>query len=308
MTSIDLELEKDYSEQISKLKKELNAVILAHNYQIPSVQDIADFVGDSLELARKATELDCSYIVFCGVDFMAETAAIVNPRRIVLLPEKRAGCPMAEMIDVPTLLEWKEKYPKASVVCYVNSTAAVKAHSDICCTSANALKIVESLPNDEIIMIPDENLGNYVASKTRKKIITYPGFCVTHHQLSAEDIILAKKKHPNAIVLAHPECRMEVLNLSDQVLSTSQMLYYVTKSDFTTFLIATEKGILHRMRKENPDKHFYSVSKNLICPNMKMTTLVSVLNSMRNLVNVIKVPEDISEKAKLAIQRMLEVT
>lgn len=295
------------TQRMQDLKRSLDAVILAHNYQWPEVQDVADFVGDSLELARQATAVESRYIVFCGVDFMAETAAVVNPQRTVLLPELTACCPMAAMIDVESLREWKARYPRAAVVCYVNSSAAVKAESDICCTSANALRVVESLPNDEILMVPDENLANYVASQTRKRVIAYPGHCIVHHRLRAEDVLTAKEKHPDALVLAHPECRGEVLTLADAVLSTSQMLRYVAASSARVFLIATEWGIVHRMQRMNPDKQFFLVSNALVCANMKKTTLDSVIRAMELRQHVVTVPAEVREGAARAIERMLEV-
>ncbi len=294
-------------QRIEDLKRSLGAVILAHNYQWPEVQEVADFVGDSLELARQAATVESRYIVFCGVDFMAETAAVVNPRRTVLLPEPTARCPMAAMIDVESLRQWKAEHPAAAVVCYVNSTAAVKAESDICCTSANAARVVESLPNDEIVMVPDENLANYVASQTHKRIIAYPGYCIVHHRLRAEDVLVAKEKHPDALVVAHPECRGEVLELADAVLSTSQMLRYVAASPAHTFLIGTEWGIVHRMQKMNADKQFFLVSDGLVCANMKKTTLDSVIQAMESHQHVVTVPAEVREGAARAIQRMLEI-
>ncbi len=293
--------------RIRELKRSLGAVVLAHNYQWPDVQDVADFVGDSLELARQAAKENGEYIVFCGVDFMAETAAVVNPRRTVLLPESTARCPMAAMIDVDSLLEWKARYPKAGVVCYVNSSAAVKALSDICCTSANAVKVVESLPHDEILMVPDQNLSRYVATETGKRVIPFPGFCVTHKRVKIDHVLAAKAAHPGALMLAHPECTPEVWGMADAVLSTSQMLRYVTESPATTFLIATEWAIIHRMQKMNPGKSFYSVSNALVCPNMKKTTLDSVIRSMEELRDVVTVAPEVREGAARAIQRMLEI-
>ncbi len=293
--------------RILELKRSLDAVILAHNYQWPGVQDVADFVGDSLELSRQAATVDSQYIVFCGVDFMAETAAVVNPRRKVLLPEPTARCPMASMIDVESLREWKARHPNAAVVCYVNSSAAVKAQSDICCTSANAVRVVESLPQDEVLMVPDENLARFVATKTSKRVITYPGYCVTHRRVRAEHVLEARAAHPEALVLAHPECTPEVLALADAALSTSQMLRYVADSPARTFLIATEWAIIHRMQKLNPDKQFYSVTNALVCPNMKKTTLDSVIRAMELRQHEVSVLPEVREGAERAIQRMLAV-
>ena len=295
-------------EKIEKLKKSLNAVIVAHNYQRPEVQDIADFYGDSLELARICTQVDAEVIVFCGVHFMAESAAILNPERTVLLSEADAGCPMADMIDEKDLREWKEGYPKAAVVCYVNSSAAVKALSDICCTSANGLEVVNSLPNDEIIFIPDQHLGHYISTKTDKRMILYPGFCAPHQRLCPRHIELAKELHPGGVVLVHPECSAEVIARADAALSTSQMIRYAKESDIKTFLIGTEEGILHRMRQENHQKTFHLLTTGLLCPDMKKTTLESVVRTMEQRRNVVKVAEEMRVRAKLALDRMLDVT
>jgi quinolinate synthase len=295
-------------EQIAELKKKLGAVIVAHNYQRPEVQDLADFVGDSLELARRCAEVKAETIVFCGVDFMAETAAILNPDATVLLSAATACCPMADMIDAIDLSQWKERYPKATVVAYVNTTAAVKAGSDICCTSANAVKVVESVPNDEILFIPDKHLGHYVSTKVgSKKMILYPGYCITHARLSAEEMQLAKHHHPEAKVLVHPECREEVIKLADAVLSTSQMIRYAKESPAKTFLIGTEEGLLHRLYQENPKKNFYLLSPSLVCANMKKTRLETVVETMKLKRNRVTVPEDIRLKAKQALDRMLAV-
>jgi quinolinate synthase len=294
-------------EEVFELKKRLNAVIVSHNYQLPEVQDIADFVGDSFELARRSAELKAETIVFCGVDFMAETAAILNPDATVLLAAATACCPMAAMIDEHDLREWKEKYPQAGVVAYVNTTAAIKAGSDICCTSANAVKVVESLSSDEILFVPDKNLGHYISTKTKKKIILYPGYCITHDRLTAEEVKQARINYPEAKVIVHPECRPEVVELADVVLSTSQMIRYAKESPATTFLIGTEMGLLHRLHKENPQKIFYLLSPSLICANMKRTRLETVIETMKLKKNRITVPEDIRLKAKRALDRMLAV-
>ena len=298
---------EELTAKILKLKKEMNAIILSHNYQRPEVQDIADFRGDSLELARKATQVDCEVIVFCGVHFMAESAAILNPARTVLLAEGTAGCPMADMIDADDLQEWKERYPNATVVAYINTSAVVKAGSDICCTSANAVRVVESVPNDEILFIPDQNLGHFVSTKTQKRMILYPGFCVTHHRLKPEQVQMAKRLYPEAKVVVHPECTPEVIALADAVCSTSQMLRYVKDSSAQTFLIGTEAGLVYRMRQENPDKTFYCISNALLCPNMKKTTLDKVAKTMELRRNVIRVPEEIRVRAKRVLDRMLEI-
>jgi len=295
-------------EKIAELKEELRAVIVAHNYQRPEVQDIADFVGDSLELSRKCTEVDAETIAFCGVHFMAETAAILNPNRTVLLAEGSAGCPMADMITVDELREWKRRYPRAAVVCYVNSTAEVKAESDICCTSANGVEVVESVPNDDILFVPDQNLGHYISTQTKKNIILYPGFCIVHHRIKPEQVKLAKKLHPDAQVIVHPECRPEVIDLADAALSTSQMIRYAKESSHQSFIIGTEEGLLHRLRQENPGKSFYLVTDSQICINMKKTTLETLAQTMELRQNMVTVPEAIRIKAKQAVDRMLAIS
>jgi len=291
--------------RIAKLKEELRAVIVAHNYQRPEVQDIADFVGDSLELSRQCTEVDAETIVFCGVRFMAETAAIINPDRTVLLSEGSAGCPLADMINTDELRGWKQRYPGASVVCYINSSAEIKAESDVCCTSANSDKVVNSIANDDIIFIPDQNLGAYTATKTKKRLIIYPGFCYVHHRLKPEQVKLAKQLHPEAQVLVHPECQPEVIALAEAALSTSQMLRYVKASTHQSFIIGTEEGLLHRLRLENPDKSFYLISNSQICTDMKKTTLETVVRTMELRQNIVTVPEEVRLKAKQAVAQML---
>lgn len=295
-------------EKIAGLKDELRAVIVAHNYQRPEVQDMADFVGDSLELARKCTQVDAEVIVFCGVHFMAETAAILNPERTVLLSEGSAGCPMADMINAAEVREWQQRYPGAAVVCYVNSTAEVKAESYICCTSANGVKVVDSVPRNEIIFVPDQNLGHYISTQTKKRLILYPGFCCVHHRIRLEQVEMVKKLHPEAQLIVHPECRPEVVALADAALSTSQMLRYVGASSHTSFIIGTEEGLLHRLRKENPDKSFHLISNSQICTNMKKTTLEVVAETMELQQNVVTVPEEIRLRAKQAVERMLAVS
>jgi len=294
-------------EKIAELKRELRATIVAHNYQRAEVQDIADFVGDSLELARQCTEVDAQTIVFCGVRFMAETAAILNPDRTVLLTEDSAGCPLADMISADELRQWRQRYPKASVVCYVNSPAEVKAESDICCTSANGVQVVNSLENDDILFVPDQNLGHFVATQTKKHVILYPGYCYVHHRIKPEQLKQAKKLHPEAQVLVHPECRPEVIALADAALSTSQMLRYTRASSHNSFIIGTEEGILHGLRKENPDKSFYLVTNSQICTDMKKTNLEKVAQIMELKQNIVTVPEEIRVKAKLAVDRMLAI-
>ena len=294
-------------EKIAKLRKELNAIILAHNYQRPEVQDLADFTGDSLELARKCVGSKAEVIVFCGVRFMAETAAILNPTSTVLLSHHDAGCPLADMIDVESLRQWKRRYPGAAVVAYVNTTAAIKAESDICCTSANGVEVVDAIPNEEILFVPDQNLGHYVSTKTSKKVILYPGYCSVHANVTAEEVRLARQRYPQAKVLVHPECRAEVIDLSDAALSTSQMLRHAKQSNHKTFLIGTEEGILHPLRKENQEKEFHLISDKLVCRDMKKTTLEILIETMEARKNVVTIPEETRVKAKQAIDRMLEI-
>jgi len=294
-------------ERIAELKKELTAVIVAHNYQRPEVQDIADFVGDSLELARQCVEVDAQTIVFCGVLFMAETAAILNPDRTVLLSEGSAGCPLADMISPDELRQWKQRYPRAAVVCYINSSAGIKAESDICCTSANGVKVVNSVANDDILFVPDQNLGHYISTQTKKNMILYPGFCYVHHRLKPEQVKLAKQLHPDARVLVHPECPPEVIALAEAALSTSQMLRYVKASSHQSFIIGTEEGILHRLRLENPAKSFYLISNGQICTDMKKTTLEVLARTMELRQNIVTVPEEVRLKAKQAVDRMLAI-
>lgn len=299
---------KGLQKEVLELKRELNAIIVAHNYQRPEVQDIADFTGDSLELARECVDIRAEVIVFCGVLFMAETAAILNPDTTVLLSHRDAGCPLADMIDVDSLREWKERYPQAAVVAYVNTTAAIKAESDICCTSANGAEVVNAIPDEEILFIPDRNLGYYVSRKTDKKMVLYPGFCVTHDNLTVEEVGKARQRYPEARVLVHPECRPEVIELADAALSTSQMLRYAKGSNAKDFLIGTEEGMLYPLKKENPDKEFHLISDSLVCPDMKMTTLETVIETMRARKNIVTVPEEIRVRAKKAIDRMLAIS
>ena len=294
--------------RIEVYQKLRNAVILAHNYQIGEIQDVADFVGDSLELSRKAAETTADTIVFCGVRFMAETAKILSPQKTVLLPDPKAGCPMADMITVEQLREFKAKYPGRPVVAYVNTSAAVKAEVDICCTSANAVKVVESIDADEVLFVPDKCLADYVASKVSKKIIAYPGFCPTHHHILPEHILKQKAEHPDAVVVAHPECTRAVIQLADAVCSTSGMLRFVKESSAREFIMATEEGMLHRLYKENPGKRFYSPSDHTVCPNMKLITLEKLAWSLEDNQYPIELSPDIIEKARGAIERMIAIT
>ncbi|HNX18143.1 MAG TPA: quinolinate synthase NadA [Methanoregula sp.] len=292
-------------DEILRLKEKKNAIILAHNYQRAEVQDIADVTGDSLELARAATKMDGDIIVFCGVDFMAETAAILSPERTVLLPAPDACCPMAGMVTADELKTARARYPGAAVVCYVNSTADVKAESDICCTSANAVNVVNSVKEDTVIFVPDKNLGQYAARFTKKTVLPWEGFCLVHDRYTPADIARAKEEHPGAVVLVHPECRPEVIDSADHVASTSGILRYVNSSPKEEFIIGTETGILHRLKKENPDKRCYPLSEKAVCMNMKKTDLVKVRDSLATLKPRITVPEDVAARARGAIERML---
>ena len=292
-------------EEIRRLKEQRNALILAHNYQVPDVQDIADFTGDSLELSRKATEITADVIVFCGVHFMAETAAILNPTKIVLLPDPRAGCPMADMITGDQLREFKAAHPGAKVVCYVNSTADVKAESDCCCTSGNAVKIVRQYANDEVLFVPDQHLGNVVEEILGRKLVLWPGYCPTHARINPRDILDLKAAHPQALAIAHPECPKPIRAVSDHILSTGQMCTFVRESPAREFIVATEEGLIHRLRKDNPGKIFYRVSPFAVCPNMKRITLEKVMFSLREMKTVIRVEEPVASRARRSIEQML---
>lgn len=293
----------DLVKKIKELKKKRNAVILAHNYQRPEVQDVADFVGDSLELSREAAGTSADVIVFCGVNFMAETAKILSPDKIVLIPEKDAMCPMAAMINADELRALKAEHPKAKVVCYVNTTAEVKAECDVCCTSANAAQIVEKIDADEIIFVPDKYLAANI--KTSKKIIPWQGFCPTHLKIIPGYLKKLKLKYPDAKIVTHPECTPDVNRLSDAVLSTSQMLRFVKKDPSKTFIIGTEVGILHRMQKENPDKKFIPATPLCVCPNMKKTTLESVYEALEDMKYEVELDKKVITSATSAITSMM---
>lgn len=292
-------------ERIDRLKAERAAVILAHNYQLPEVQGIADITGDSLELSRQAAKTQAQVIVFCGVHFMAETAKILSPQKTVLIPDPKAGCPMADMINADDLRRLKERHPGLPVVAYVNTSAEVKAESTICCTSANAVRVVDSMEANEVLFVPDKSLAAYVASKTPKKVIPYCGYCPTHHRILAQDVMNAKHEHPDAVVVAHPECTMDVIKLSDAIESTSGMLRYVNDSPASEFIVCTERGLLHRLTLENPDKKFYNPSPVNICPNMKKITLEKVLWSLEDMKHEITLPQEIIDKASAAIEGMI---
>lgn len=317
--------------EIAELKQERNAIIIAHNYQRPEVQEIADFTGDSLELSRKASAMECDVILFCGVDFMAESAYILSPQKTVLLPELGASCPMAAMIraDSPrklwkefpgymkrpelvypvefSLKDIKERHPGVPVVAYVNTTAEIKAEVDVCCTSANVIEVINSLPDKQVICVPDKNLSMWAQQNSKKEIISWDGFCHVHDRVTAEDVEAARKAHPDAVFMAHPECRPEVFGLADHVTSTSGMLRYAKSSNSREFIVGTETGLMYRLGLENPEKVFHPLRKDMICPNMKKTTLESVRNALRDMKHLIEVPENIRLRAKRSLDRMLEV-
>jgi len=292
---------------IKSLLRERNAVLLAHNYMRDEVQEIADITGDSLALSVEAAKTDADVIVFCGVHFMAESASILAPEKTVLLPRLDAGCPMADMVSADALRELKAKLPGVPVVTYVNSSAAVKAESDICCTSANAVKVVQSLPEKEIIFAPDRNLGSYVAGFTDKKFHLWEGYCPTHERLRAEVVKELKQNNPGAPFVCHPECNPAVVALADHVCSTTGMYDFCKKNSAKRFIIGTEAGILYRLRRENPDKEFILASPALVCPNMKLTSLEDVLEALETMKPVVKVPEEIRVQAKRALDRMLAI-
>jgi len=298
---------KNLVEEILAWKKKRKAVILAHVYQPAEIQDIADFIGDSLFLSQQAAQTDAKVIVFCGVYFMAETAAILSPEKIILLPEIKAGCPLANMAPPEKVKEKLKESPKAVIISYVNSFAAVKALSDYCCTSANAVQVVQAISNKkDILFIPDKNLANFIAQKTKRKIIPWPGFCPIHNLLTKEDVIKAKKLHPQALLLVHPECRPEVCNLADYIGSTKGIINFVSNNSVKEYIIGTEIGIFHPLKKSNPDKEFFAASEKMICRDMKLIDLEKVLRSLQILEPQITVPEDIRKKSLKALSRMLE--
>ena len=296
--------------EIEKLKKEKRAVILAHNYQRPEIQVIADYVGDSIELSRKAMlEQDAEIIVFAAVDFMAESAAVLNPAKKVLLPSLGARCPMAQMLTVDEIKRWKVHYPDAPVVLYVNTLASSKAYCDICCTSANAVEVVNSLDADTILFGPDRNLSEYVAEKTGKTLIPIPewGFCPTHLLFQPEDVIVLKHRYPKAVVMVHPECSAEMRQTADFVGSTSKMCRYAQETSAKTIIVGTEEGLLHRLRKENPQKRFIIAYSDAVCPNMKLLTLDRIYTSLKEEKHVVTIPKQIAAKARIALERMFQV-
>jgi len=299
---------KALTKDILALKQERNAVIVAHNYQIDDVQAVADVIGDSFALSKYCASVPQDVIVFCGVHFMAESAKILSPQKTVLLPEINAGCPMADMVTAEDVRALKRNHPHAVVVCYINTSAAVKAESDICCTSSNAVKVIQSLAEEEIIFVPDKNLGNYIAKKVPgKRMIIWDGYCVTHHRVTLEDVQKAKKAHPDAVLLVHPECRPEVVELADFVGSTRQIIDFAAAAKEKKFIIGTEMGVLFSLKRNNPEKTFYLASQGLICPNMKKTRLESVYNALKQMRYTIELEEEIMIKARTTLERMLKV-
>ena len=300
---------KNLVKEILAWKKKREAVILAHVYQPGEIQDIADFTGDSLFLSQQAARTQAKVIVFCGVQFMAETASILSPEKIVLLPEIKAGCPLADMAPAEKVKSKIKELPEAVVISYVNSSAVVKSLSDYCCTSANAVQIAQSIPAEkEILFLPDMNLADFTAKKAKRKIIPWPGFCPTHHLLTREDVIKAKKLHPQALLLVHPECRPEVCDLADYIGSTRGIIEFASNNQAKEYIIGTELGIFHPLKKNNPNKIFFPASEDMICRNMKLITLEKVLYSLKNLEPRITVPEEISKKSLKALNRMIEIT
>lgn len=301
-------MEEEIKQQIAALKKEKDAVILAHYYVDGPVQEIADFVGDSYYLAKKATTVSERVIIFCGVSFMGESAKILNSDKKVVMADETADCPMAHMVDVDRIKEVRQEYPDVAVVCYVNSTAEIKAVSDVCVTSSNAIKIVKNLPNHDIFFIPDNNLGRYVAKQLPDRhFIFNDGFCHVHKSIHREDVLKAKEVHPEALVLAHPECTEDTLELADFIGSTSQIIDYVTESPEKVFIICTEMGIFYELMQKNPEKKFYSVGHRQFCPNMKKVRLESVLSALQNLAPEVELEEEMRNAAKLPLERMLEL-
>ena len=294
--------------EINELKLKRKAVVVAHNYQIDEVQEVADIVGDSFALSRYCADCDAEVIVFCGVHFMAESAKILSPSKTVLLPEIDAGCPMADMVTAEALREEKKKYPGAVVVCYINSSAEVKAECDICCTSSNAVSVIKSIKEKDILFVPDQNLGGYISQLVPdKNIILWKGYCITHHRIKDEEVRKIKELHPDAQMLIHPECAADVLKYADFVGSTKQIIDYASKSEHKKFIIGTEMGILYALKKNNPEKTFYLMSKGLICPNMKKTNLNSIYNALLKMEHNITLDEEVRIRAKKSLDRMLEI-
>lgn len=300
---------EDIVREILELKKKKNAVVVAHNYQVDDVQEVADIIGDSLALSKYCADIQKDVIVFCGVHFMAESAKILSPDKIVLLPEIDAGCPMADMVTKEALIEEKKKYPNATVVCYINSSADVKSECDICCTSSNAVDIVRAIKSKDILFVPDQNLGSYVAKMVpEKNVILWNGYCITHHRVKIDELIRAKSLHPNAKILVHPECQPDILAAADFAGSTKQIIDYATNSSSKEFIIGTEMGVLFKLKRDNPDKIFYLLSQGLVCPNMKKTSLLSVYRSLKEMNYEINLDETIRLKAKKSLDSMLKLS
>ena len=297
----------EIAQRVAQLKEERNAVLLVHNYQIPEVQALADFLGDSLGLSQQAAETDADVIVFCGVHFMAQTAKLLSPEKTVIMPDPTAGCPMADMITAEQTRQFKAEHEGAPVVAYVNTTAEVKAESDICCTSANAVKVVESLDAERILFIPDANLADWVARHTDKEIIPWGGYCPTHQRISPKTIEFMREEHPDAVFIVHPEARPEVIDLADEVASTGGMVAFARETDAEKIIVGTEEGLIHRLRRENPEKTFLMIP-HTICPNMKKTTAGKVVASLESMEFEIDVEADIAERARQAVERMLAVS
>lgn len=301
------EQNRELRERLEQLKKERNAIILAHYYQRDEIQEVADFRGDSFLLAQKAAETDAEVIVFCGVHFMGESAKILAPNKTVIIPDERAGCPMADMVNVEGLRKLKAQHPNAKVVTYINSSAEIKAETDICCTSSNAVKVIESLDAEEIIWVPDKNLGHYVQEKTGKNLIIWEGYCNTHDMLTVKDVVEMKAKYPNAAFVVHPECRPEVVEMGDFVGSTTALIDYCKNSAHTEFIVGTEDGTGYQLRKDSPNKAFHFATKYLVCPNMKVNNLKKLVKCLETMQPQIYVPPQVAERAKLSLERMLQV-
>ncbi|WP_160036658.1 quinolinate synthase NadA [Paenibacillus sp. An7] len=301
------EMNRELKERLKVLKKERNAIILAHYYQRDEIQEVADFRGDSFLLAQKAAETDAEVIVFCGVHFMGESAKILAPNKKVIIPDERAGCPMADMVNVEGLRKLKEQHPNAKVVTYINSSAEIKAETDICCTSANAVKVIQSLDAEEIIWVPDKNLGHYVQQHTDKKMIIWEGYCNTHDMLTIKDVVEMRAKYPDAEFVVHPECRPEVVEMGDFVGSTTAILEYCKKSDRKQFIVGTEDGTGYQLRVDSPDKTFHFATKFLVCPNMKVNNLKKLVKALETMKPEIYVPPAVADRARLSLERMLQV-
>jgi quinolinate synthase len=301
------EQNRELKERLLQLKKERNAIILAHYYQRDEIQEVADFRGDSFLLAQEAAQTDADVIVFCGVHFMGESAKILAPTKTVIIPDERAGCPMADMVNVEGLRALKRQHPNATVVSYINTSADVKSETDICCTSANAVKVIESVESDEIIWVPDKNLGDYVSKFTNKKMIIWEGYCNTHDMLTVKDVEEMKAQYPNAQFVVHPECRPEVVRLGDFVGSTTAIIKYCKESPCQEFIVGTEDGTGYQLRMDSPNKQFHFATKYLVCPNMKVNNLKKVVRCLETMQPEIYVPTEVADKARLSLERMLQV-